>query len=227
MPPIWGELTIQSQKARKPSVIRPIPPNAGHRSGVSSQQPRYEETSHQVGRVPISGHADATAPGDNAPRIMRSTGAISHAGPGDQHPHHRGHEEGKGGLPGPGVVPACWPHALRLIDTPRRTTRSGSTCRNTTITYFIVDGSSDVVRRVRNYQECARSHALEVRRSGAGDLAQPSDETVDVVVVRIGRQTDPHSALVGQPQMTRALDRIEVPGRRIDPSVRQGFSHVL
>lgn len=49
------------------------------------------------GRVPISGQTDATGPGDNTPRIMRTTGAVSHAGPSDQHPQHRGHEEGNGG----------------------------------------------------------------------------------------------------------------------------------
>ena len=48
------------------------------------------------GRVPISGQTDATRPGDNTPRIIHATGAVSHAGPSDQHPHHRGHEEGNG-----------------------------------------------------------------------------------------------------------------------------------
>lgn len=37
------------------------------------------------GRVPISGQTDATRPGDNTPRIIRTTGAVSHAEPSDQH----------------------------------------------------------------------------------------------------------------------------------------------
>ena len=52
-----------------------------------------------AGRVPISGQTDATRPGDNTPRIIHATGAVSHAGPSDQHPHHRGHEEGNGQAP--------------------------------------------------------------------------------------------------------------------------------
>lgn len=44
----------------------------------------------------MSGHPTPLAPGDNTPRIMRATGAVSHTGPSGQHPHHRGHEEGNG-----------------------------------------------------------------------------------------------------------------------------------
>ena len=46
----------------------------------------------------MSGHPTPLAPGDNTPRIMRATGAVSHTGPSGQHPHHRGHEEGNGRL---------------------------------------------------------------------------------------------------------------------------------
>lgn len=47
----------------------------------------------------MSGHPTPLAPGDNTPRIMRATGAVSHTGPSGQHPHHRGHEEGNGREP--------------------------------------------------------------------------------------------------------------------------------
>ena len=45
---------------------------------------------------PYQRSSGATRPGDNTPRIMRETGAVSHAGPGDRNPALRGHQKGNG-----------------------------------------------------------------------------------------------------------------------------------
>ena len=70
----------------------------------------------------MSGHPTPLAPGDNTPRIMRATGAVSHTGPSGQHPHHRGHEEGNGHMTqGPdGEISPSGPCVMRRrVDTWR------------------------------------------------------------------------------------------------------------
>jgi hypothetical protein len=55
----------------------------GRRSGIDGRHPRYDETYPFGWPCPYQRSLDATRPGDTTPRIMRSTGGVSHAGPGD------------------------------------------------------------------------------------------------------------------------------------------------
>src|SRR3712207_2548236 len=57
------------------------------RSGTGCRQPRYEETHPAGGHVPISGPPVPPGPVTTPPGSS-TTGAISHAGPGDQEPPH-------------------------------------------------------------------------------------------------------------------------------------------
>src|SRR3954467_2937639 len=47
---------------------------------------------------PYQRSLDATRPGDTTPRIMGSTGGVSHAGPGDHSSLIRNYEKGNGGF---------------------------------------------------------------------------------------------------------------------------------
>jgi hypothetical protein len=78
--------------------------------GIDGRHPRYDETHQAGGRVPIQRSLDATRPGDITPRIMRATGGVSHAGPGDHSSLIRNYEKGNGARPQP-------PPALGTRDT--------------------------------------------------------------------------------------------------------------
>jgi len=71
-------------------VMHARPPHRHHRGSAAGtapdcRQPRYEETYPEQGWPgPYQRSADATRPGDNTPRIMPKTGAVSHTEPGDR-----------------------------------------------------------------------------------------------------------------------------------------------
>src|SRR3954453_23946301 len=54
--------------------------------------------------------------------------------------------------------------------------------------------------------------------SGGGELPEPGEQAVDVLVVVGGRQADAQPAGVAQAEVPRRLDRVEVAGRRVDPA---------
>jgi hypothetical protein len=71
----------------------------GHRLGIERRHPRYDET-YQWWPCPYQRFLDATRPGDTTPRIMGSSGGVSHAGPGDHNSLVGSHEKGNGGAAG-------------------------------------------------------------------------------------------------------------------------------
>jgi hypothetical protein len=70
----------------------------GRRSSIDGRHPRYDETYPSRWPCPYQRSLDATRPGDTTPRIMHSTGGVSHAGPGDHNSLIRSYEKGNGGV---------------------------------------------------------------------------------------------------------------------------------